>query len=269
MSQVKQCCESLIRTGFGRLELPSEALLDLNQLLDGFYKVEQTTKQSYSFVQDTDGFLPFGSEYALIETHPDLCERFCYWPARRAQRQEHPFSQSAFVHAAERYAAVLSQLAEQVLAALCDEFDAAPLPSTRAASYLQLCAYGELRPDNTRRFAQDPHEDGHLLSFIKPNQEGLVLVKGRDLEPARLLKNEVAILAGSLLTKLSDNAIPAAYHAVLMPEKPTRRSSLVYFVNPAEDQPYNGLVRQRPVTLREEMLARHTGFGNHALQLVS
>ncbi|MFJ4374510.1 hypothetical protein ACIP1T_18125 [Pseudomonas japonica] len=106
MSNVKQCCDSLIRTGFGRLEIPQEALLDLNQLLEGFYKIEQNTKQGYSFVQDTDGFLPFGS-------------------------------------------------------------------------------------------------------------------------------------------------------------------SLVYFVNPDEEQPYNGLVRHRPVTLREEMLARHTGFGNHALQLVS
>jgi hypothetical protein len=113
-----------------------------------------------------------------------------------------------------------------------------------------------------------PHiEDGHMLSFIKPTRDGLVLVRGSSLEPVRLLENEIAILAGSLLTELSDYAIPAAYHAVLTPRTPMPRSSLIYFVNPDAEQQLTGFFRHQPIDLNAAVNARHTGFGNHPLQL--
>lgn len=106
-----------------------------------------------------------------------------------------------------------------------------------------------------------------MLSFIKPTREGLVLMKGRSLEPVRLLENEVAVLAGSLLTELSDHAVPAAYHAVLAPSKPVARSSLIYFANPNPDQLLSTFYRQKPIDLGSTVNARHTGFGNQPIQL--
>lgn len=98
-------------------------------------------------------------------------------------------------------------------------------------------------------------------------REGLVLMKGRSLEPVRLLENEVAVLAGSLLTELSDHAVPAAYHAVLAPSKPVARSSLIYFANPNPDQLLTTFYRQKSIDLGSTVNARHTGFGNQPIQL--
>lgn len=267
MVNVKNCCESVLRTGFGTIEMSSNMLKNFERLTVEFPKVDASIKSAYSDEHDTDGFLPFGSEYARIEGQPDLCERFCYWHTHASKRRLHPFGSGAFVSAAAAYEAEVSELAQQLLDAICGEFGAMPLASVRSSSYLQLCVYGRGARRQERQFAQDPHEDGHMLSFIKPNRDGLVLVRGRALDPVRLLENELAVLSGSLLTEFSDCAIPAAYHAVMTPSAAVDRSSLIYFVNPDASQPLVGLRRGRPVNLSRAMNARHEAFGNQPLQI--
>ena len=163
----------------------------------------------------------------------------------------------------------MSQMAAAIMQEICAAFDAQPLESMRTASYLQLCAYSAKEQASTRRFAQNPHEDGHLLSFIKPNRDGLVLVKGSAIEPVRLLENEMAVLSGSLLTELSDQAIPASYHAVLTPPHTVQRSSLIYFANPNVNQKLVGFYRKAPLSLMDVMKSRHTEFGNRDLELAN
>lgn len=266
MFKVKRCGESVLTTGFGILEMPPALLASFRRMVEEFPLIETANKADFSFASDTDGFLPFGSEYAKLEGHPDLCERFCYWSIHADRRQSHPFSKSRFVQAASAYEAEIHSLAQGVVDAICEEFGASPLESIRSSSYMQLCVYGRATPSSGRKFAQDPHEDGHLLSFIKPSRDGLVLVRGRALEPVRLLENEIAVLAGSLLTDLSDQAIPAAYHAVLTPSEAAERSSLIYFVNPHASQELFGFHRGMPLNLARTMNARHTAFGNQALK---
>lgn len=234
-------------------------------ILAAFDDTDDTIKRSYSFESETDGFLPFGSEFARVEGNPDLCERFCYWRAHAQAREEHPFSRSVLVRAVAAYEEEIHALSRTLIASLCEEFGLPPLPPTGASSYVQLCAYGESLPKPGRQYAQDPHEDGHLLTFIRPSRDGLVLLRGRSPEPVRLLEKEVAVLAGSLLTRLSDYAILAAYHAVLAPARPMKRKSLIYFVNPDPRHQFVGFHTGRPVDLAGAMNERHTDFGNHPI----
>ena len=125
-------------------------------LIDGFTAIPEETKRSYRFDDETDGFLPFGSEYAHADTNPDLCERFCYWHAHATRRQFHSFSQDPWFKAAVAYEREISRLAQSVLEGICREFDASTFPTIRDASYLQLCVYGSGQPDSARRFAQAP-----------------------------------------------------------------------------------------------------------------
>lgn len=266
MTQIKACCESIARSGFGTLQISDAMLQDYKKIIDGYSTVSQTTKELFSFAQDTDGFFPFGAEYSSIEEHPDLCERFCYWPAHASKRKDFEFIRSSFFASVDVFERQISELAQALMDGICSEFGVSPLAPFRSASYMQLCVYGVQAPNIERRFAQDPHEDGHMLSFIKPSREGLVLVKGRSLEPVRLLENEVAVLAGSLLTELSDHAIPAAYHAVLSPQKPMARSSLIYFANPSSEQALTSFFRRQPIDLNSTVNARHIGFGNQPIQ---
>lgn len=266
MTQIKKCCESIVRSGFGILQIPEAMLQDYKQIVDGYSSISDATKASFSFSQDTDGFFPFGAEYSSIEGHPDLCERFCYWPAHASKRIGFEFTRSSFFAAVDIFEQQISELAQELMDGICDEFGVSPLAPFRSASYVQLCVYGAQAENIERRFVQDPHEDGHMLSLIKPTREGLVLVKGGSLEPVRLLENEIAVLAGSLLTELSDHAIPAAYHAVLAPRRPVARSSLIYFANPNPGQVLTSFFRKHSIDLNGAVNARHTGFGNQPIQ---
>ena len=206
-------------------------------------------------------------EYAQDRSKPDLCARFCYWRAHAEKRQTDLFAKGSFIQAAAAYEEEISAMAQEVLDGVAAEFGSSPLPSIRQSSYLQLCVYGvgSCVAEN-RQFAQDPHEDGHLLSFIRPNRDGLVLLRSRTLIPVRLLANELAVLSGSLLTELSESAIPAAYHAVLASNEATSRYSLIYFVNPQPHQGYVGFWRRRPVDLSAAMNRAHVGFGNEPIR---
>ncbi|RFD33221.1 2OG-Fe(II) oxygenase [Pseudomonas sp. GL93] len=268
MTQIKKCCASIARSGFGTLQIPEAMLRDYKQIVDGYSAISQATKASFSFSQDTDGFFPFGAEYSSVENHPDLCERFCYWPAHASKRIGFEFTRSVFFATVDIFERQISELAQELMDGICSEFGVPSLAPFRSASYVQLCVYHAQAARTGRRFAQDPHEDGHMLSFIKPSREGLVLVKGRSLEPVRLLENEIAVLAGSLLTELSDYAIPAAYHAVLTPPRPVERSSLIYFANPTPEQVLTSFFRRQPIDLSGAVNARHTGFGNQPIQLL-
>lgn len=268
MTQIKICCASIARSGFGTLQIPDSMLQDYRKIVDGYSAISNATKASFSFGQDTDGFFPFGAEYSGVEDHPDLCERFCYWPVHVSKRIGSEFTRSDFFAAVDIFERQISELAQEVMDGICGEFGVPPLVPFRLASYVQLCVYGAQAANIERRFAQDPHEDGHMLSFIKPTREGLVLVKGGSLEPVRLLENEIAVLAGSLLTELSDCAIPAAYHAVLAPQRPVPRSSLIYFANPNPEQVLTSFFRRQPIDLNSAVNARHTGFGNQPIQLL-
>ena len=266
MNHMKLCCDSILRTGFGTLPMSSSMKNSMESMVRDFSDIDEHTKKQYQFESETDGFLPFGSEYAKHVEQPDLCERFCYWHTHASVRREHEFSHSPFIQAARRYEEEMSPVAQQLMDLICSEFGVESVGDIRATSYLQLCVYGRDIPREGRKFAQDPHEDGHLLTFVKPNRDGLVLVRGSHLEPVRLLENELAVMSGSLLTVISDYAIPAAYHAVLTPPENVGRTSLVYFVNPRTDQPLRGFHRREHVDLSVPLNQRHTGFGNKTLQ---
>lgn len=266
MNQIKKCCESIARSGFGTLQISDAMLQDYKNIVDGYSAISQMTKESFSFAPDTDGFFPFGAEYSGIEDHPDLCERFCYWPAHASKRIAFEFTRSTFFTAVESFERQISELAQELMDGICVEFGVSSLAPFRSASYVQLCVYSAQPTSCIRQFAQDPHEDGHMLSFIKPTREGLVLVRGGSLEPVRLLESEIAVLAGSLLTELSDHAIPAAYHAVLAPLKPVARSSLIYFANPSPERLLTSFFRRQSIDLNSAVNARHIGFGNQPIQ---
>lgn len=266
MTPIKTCCESITRSGFGTLQISDAMLRDYKKIVDGYSTISLATKKSFSFKQDTDGFFPFGAEYSSVENQPDLCERFCYWPVHAPKRMAFEFTRSDFCAAVNTFERQMSELAQELMDSICNEFGVSPLAPFRSASYVQLCVYDAQTASSERQFAQDPHEDGHMLSFIKPTREGLVLVRGGTLEPVRLLENEMAVLAGSLLTELSDYAIPAAYHAVLAPQRPAARSSLIYFANPNPEHGLTSFFRRQPIDLNSAVNARHTGFGNQPIQ---
>ena len=97
MSSIENCAKAIAQTGFGTISMTETMMENYALLVDGFPCVPAETKHSYRFADDTDGFLPFGSEYAHTQTNPDLCERFCYWHAHVTKRQSVAMSSLDFV----------------------------------------------------------------------------------------------------------------------------------------------------------------------------
>lgn len=255
--------DELLRVGHAVVRLPPLAVRLFPLICDAFDRVDEAAKRSFSFPHHDDGFLPFGLEHAQDQARPDLCERFCYWRANEAMHRKSAFSGSPFYRRVAQYEDCLAGLAEALMSALAQRFCAAPL-SRRAHSYVQLCAYQPWLQGHGRRFLQDPHEDGHLLSFAKQTSEGLALETDGGLHPVRMADDEVIVFSGSLLTALTDGAVAPVRHAVLAPAQPKARKSVMYFLNPnldVENRTFGGM----PVDLRALANERHMAFGNAAI----
>ncbi|OIQ73928.1 hypothetical protein GALL_444340 [mine drainage metagenome] len=64
MKNLKDCCASLAASGYGTVAMSTTMMQSDSRLLQEYRGVDSATKARYSFAQDTDGFLPYGLEYA-------------------------------------------------------------------------------------------------------------------------------------------------------------------------------------------------------------
>lgn len=263
--QLEKIIRDIRNNHYAICTVSSELVQTYSRILDLFGDISAATKDDFCFFDETDGFLPFGKEYSMVPEQLDLCERFCYWVARRSYHKQYDFAASEFYRAIAQYEEEISAIAQQVMDALCNDFLAPRQHPIRQSSYLQFCVYPPDYQTEGREFLQDPHEDGHLLSFIKPSCEGLILIDADQSEPVKLAHNQMIVLSGSLLQELSDGAIPAQLHAVKNPLHPIMRMSMMYFVNPDFTRESISFKYHRSIDLKALADQRHRSFGNAGL----
>src|SRR5256885_1367184 len=125
----------------------------------------------------------------------------------------------------------MSEIADCLLDGIFSKFDIDEKSSGRYYSYLQACLYYKAGENNGRAYSQEPHEDGHFLTFITANSKGLCLHNGKLMEQVNFADGEFIVMAGSALSILSDHAIKSIYHSVDS-QLELDRTSVVYFLNP-------------------------------------
>lgn len=256
----------LIRDGYAYVKMQETLNSAFNLITETYEDVDITQKHAFSFPEQTDGFLPFGSEHASSPDRPDLCERFCYWSTRREKHYGFDISHTDFYRGVSTYETALNPIAQDLLDAICQNLGGPSQPPVRESSYLQLCVYklGYRRAE--REYLQDPHEDGHLLTFIKPTSPGLMLFTHEGLIPAAPARDEMVVLAGSLLEVLTDGEVKAMHHSVKQTFDQVIRKSLIYFVNPNfAAEKTTSLVHNQQVNLPSLADLHHVGFGNNRL----
>jgi hypothetical protein len=259
---VDRHADELIANGFCRVSAPPIVAETFATMVDEYPTIAADVKQSFSFPDATDGFLPFGMERSRTTQRVDLCERFCYRQAFQGRRGGDPFVRTAFFAAAVAAEQALWTMADGLMHGIARRYGRWSSPEIRRGSYLQFCAYQKhyWRPD--REFLQDRHEDGNLLTLVMATRDGLVLYPdGSPWEvPARC--GEVIAFTGSLLTVLSDGRIAAMDHAVCNVPVPMARSSLVYFALPELTRLHPRFVDGTPVDLEPLANELHQSFGN-------
>ncbi|MFD1560078.1 hypothetical protein ACFSHT_31285 [Paraburkholderia silviterrae] len=187
-------------------------------------------KEEFSFIERTDGYFPIGYSH-IGKENQDRCEIFNYWHRFRAEHERYPFSRSEFYSRIESYEAQVATYGQKIIDEICRRYGYAREIRTRDDSYLQFNHYREDLRLGNYRYLQNKHEDGHLITIIKPNAPGLVLFRGDKECLVDVAKDQAFVIAGSLLTQLSEGEIQPVYHAVLNLTLPTARASIVYNVN--------------------------------------
>lgn len=162
----------------------------------------------------------------------------------------------------------MHSVAKELLAELWNFFDSPDRLNIENSSYLQICMYAGEHQVNDRDYLQDRHEDGHLITLIKPTRDGLVIFpdgpEGREV-PVFLRDDELLVITGSLLTAISDGRIPPMYHAVKNPFVRMQRKSVVYFAIPDLSKTYTTLLARGKINIAKLADESHRAFGNSAL----
>ncbi|ABK12394.1 hypothetical protein QZM97_01240 [Burkholderia orbicola] len=207
------------------------------RMQDDFHALQQLAgtvgfrdKQEFCFVDRTDGYFPVGYSH-IGKENSDRCEIFNYWHRFKDEHQQYEFSRSEFYSRIASYEAQVAGYGQKLVDEIRKRYGYAREIPTRDDSYLQYNHYREdLRLGNSR-YLQGKHEDGHLITVIKPNAPGLVLFQGDKECLVDVAKDQAIAISGSLLTELSDGEIQPTFHAVLNLTLPTARASIVYNVN--------------------------------------
>lgn len=263
-----KCAENLIEHGYSVIRLPVYLQREFWDAIDVYPVIPRDLKGQFSYPERTDGFMPFGMEYANSTNNVDLCERFCYRDKHRLDHRNWSFSDHPFYRHIAGFESGISAMAEQVMEQIERKFSYAEPIETRRSSYLQFCAYNKEYRKADREYLQDRHEDGHLITFVKASRDGLVIFPNGKEERVILADDEIIVFTGSLLTALSDGRIPHMDHAVLNPLVQVERSSIVYFVIPELKRNYTSFVEGRKLDLEEVANRNHESFGNIPFTLV-
>ena len=225
------CAEHIVRHGFSIVKVPTDVGGALFRMRNDFPDVVVNDKVLFAFPKRTDGFMPPGTTFARDVEKIDLCETFNYWHAYRHDHAPHLFSKSNFYLDAVKVEAIFNRIALDVLNGISSFLNFDFKWDFRSDSYLQFNIYHDVLRLLERRYLQDAHEDGHVITLVKPNNPGLVVYRDGVECLVNLQDDEAIIMAGSLLTELTDGLIAPAYHAVLNLNLSECRASLIYNVN--------------------------------------
>ncbi|MDQ0012155.1 hypothetical protein J2W23_000519 [Variovorax boronicumulans] len=267
-SPLRESISSIVMKGYAILKIPVHVQTAMWKVLDSIDSVSPDLRRDFSFPEVTDGFLSVGGEYAKYTSSIDLCDRFCFWHKNREMHQGKEFANDEIYRAIKTCEMEMHAMAQQLISELWDFFNSPDPVNIRDSSYLQLCMYASQYHANDRGYLQDRHEDGHLITLIKPTRDGLVIFPGgpEDCEvPVFLRDDELLVITGSLLTAMSDGRIPPMYHAVKNPFVQMERKSVVYFAIPDLSQTYTTLLAKNPINVGELADESHRAFGNTAL----
>lgn len=262
---MRDAAVALITQGHTILKLPVAAQSLFWDICDMYPEIPDETRQMFSFPEGTDGFMLQGMEYAKYTGDVDLCDRYCYWHKNRNLHANHVFSESPLYQSISLYEQYPHAIANDILREIWHFFQAEEEISVRDSSYFQYWAYGNHQQIVDRHYLQGKHEDGHLITLIKPTRDGLVIFPRGEETPVHLHDDEVIVITGSLLTALSDGQISPMYHAVQNSYMKIARASLVYFVIPNLERPYRSLLSKKQVDLLQITNESHMAFGNTAL----
>lgn len=254
---VQNAANELMKSGHAIIKLHKDTLSILDQamrLATPFFDQSSSAKLRYSSPFLQEGYLEFGAEKDKVTGQPDLSESFKAWFRNIGNSTVDPWLHDCEFYRAMRSAlAPYAELAEAVLIALRSRVSGQSVAELgldlRSASYTQM---NFSRPAQENRDSiMDLHEDGHLLTIVRPSKGGLRGCRGRrlsapsdddpigifapegDLLPVELEVDEAILFAGTPTYYITGGYVPPFFHMVARSDAHVRQS-IMLFANPAQ-----------------------------------
>lgn len=256
-----QAAKALTMFSYAIVELPDNVLRHANDILSAgqkfFEQPSEMKAHCISSVNDLEGYRGFGEELDPETGLEDLSEGFAVWHRNQQSAHVRRWAVSCDLHRAMSGALdAYSTFAEGILLALRQEVapslkdgDGSDI-NIRQLSYLQQNYY---RPSDhvggTRRNVMEPHEDGHLLTILKPTAPGLAVSPRELIEPPTranplgvygppgdyvditLNAREAILIPSTPTALLTGGKVSPLWHGVRITGS-ERRQALMFFVNP-------------------------------------
>lgn len=265
MDLTEEAIGEFIATGYTVVHFGPEQQSVLASVLassTAFFGRSKEEKLRHSSKDYNFGYRPMGIEYSVTPDRPDCNECFTLWSGRLDLIPDAAELQD-LTAALLQWRSSCAELAEAVLRDCADTFEASA-PSFTAASHLQVnnC----LSAPAGRGLLQDRHEDGHLITILHATGPGLEIVVNGSVQPITTGFDELLVMAGSILTTLSNDTIPPLYHQVRNLRLDCRQS-VMYFVNPELSKPlYSWASTDDRRDLRDAVRSNPLMFGLPAVQ---
>lgn len=249
--------ESLKDTGFVAVEghgVDTDLLYKTYDLFEKFFDLDVETKQKYEFPETgrQRGYTSFGVEHAKDSKKADLKE---FWHLGRQLPADHPLAGRITGNVWPEEIAELKETALSLYEAmensaqtmlkaisvfLGEEEDFLPKMVENGNSIIRVIHYpvcdGFDEP-GVMRAAE--HEDINLITLLpEATQSGLeLLTREGEWLPIYSLPGQMIVDAGDMLSRITNEVIPATTHRVVNPEGEDviRRYSMPFFVHPHPD----------------------------------
>jgi len=232
--QAQSAARALLQAGYARIRVDAGTLDALNDAFiaaERFFALGRGEKLRFERPDLLEGYRQYAAEHSGPLNRPDLNETFSLVLRNMAREDIAPWSQTNPLHralraAAPRYAALVDGVLDEIRRELNPDGDRV---SSAEFSYFQLNYY---RPRaETRKFLQEAHEDGHVLTVVTSRQPGLeARIDGR-FQPVNFASDEVLVMPGSILTLMTGGRIKPLLHRVRNLRSVSTRASLMFFAN--------------------------------------
>ncbi len=244
--------EGLQEFGFLNVEghgIDSSLIRGTYDLWKRFFELPDDVKRKYAGVEGgARGYTPFGVEHAKDNPLPDLKE---FWHVGQEPPEGHPFRSEypANVWPAEipeiqeptlRLYSSLERVAENLLRALAEYFEM-PRDSFSSMmdvgnSILRILHYPPVKPEYAPAVRAAAHEDINLITLLcEATDSGLeILTREGEWMPVETGPGQIVVDAGDMLSRFTNEVIPATTHRVVNPAENAARDrySMPFFVHP-------------------------------------
>ena len=243
--------QGLQETGFLNVEghgIDASLIDGTYDLWKRFFKLPEEVKKKYADAGEGRGYTPFGVEHAKDQPLPDLKE---FWHVGQEPPAGHPLWEEypANVWPSEipkieeptvRLYKSLERVAENLLRALAESFglprDTFSSMMDVGNSVLRIIHYPPVLPEHDPAVRAAAHEDINLITLLcEATDSGLeILTRDGEWMPVESGPGQIVMDAGDMLSRFTNEVIPATTHRVVNPAADAGRDrfSMPFFVHP-------------------------------------